>query len=414
MGQAALPRIRERLFLPTWETAPASKDILLDGVPMRTSTLLQALTTVVLLGASCDGDSTPMQVGDVPVQLELVTGALSFPLDLTAPPGDPRLFIAEKGGTIRIIENGALLPAPFLDISALVSNGSEQGLLGLAFHPGYAGNGYFFVDYTDKSGDTQVARYQVSSNPDIADPTPLPIISVPQPYSNHNGGGIAFGPDGFLYVALGDGGSGGDPQNHGQDRTDLLGSLLRLDVDHGSPYAIPSSNPYAGSTSMRQELWNYGLRNPWRFSFDRSTGDLYIADVGQSDREEINVTASSSAGGENYGWRIMEGKTCYNAMTCNRTGLVLPVLDYGHGDGCSVTGGYVYRGSAIPALQGTYFYSDYCEGWVRSLRWQNGRATDLREWPELSGKGNVSSFGQDAAGELYVLVAGGEVYRMVP
>jgi glucose/arabinose dehydrogenase len=381
---------------------------------MRTSTILQALTTTVLLGASCDGDSAPMQGGDVPVRLELVTGALNFPLDLTAPPGDPRLFIAEKGGTIRIIKNGSLLPTPFLDISALVSNGSEQGLLGLAFHPGYAGNGYFFVDYTDKSGDTQVARYQVSSNPDIAGTNALPIISVPQPYSNHNGGGITFGPDGFLYIALGDGGSGGDPQNHGQDRTDLLGSLLRLDVDHGGPYTIPSSNPYAGSTSMRPELWNYGLRNPWRFSFDRSTGDLYIADVGQSDREEINVTASSSAGGENYGWRIMEGKTCYSAMTCNRTGLVLPVLDYGHGDGCSVTGGFVYRGAAIPALQGTYFYSDYCEGWVRSLRWQNGRATDLREWPELSGKGNVSSFGQDAAGELYVLVAGGEVYRIVP
>jgi glucose/arabinose dehydrogenase len=370
--------------------------------------------SMLLLGMSCGSDSS-MQAGDIPVHLEVAASGLSFPLDLTAPPGDSRLFIAEKGGAIRIVKNGSLLSTPFLNISSLVSNGSEQGLLGIAFHPQYASNGFFFVDYTDRAGNTQVARYAVSSNPDSADPnSATPIISVGQPYSNHNGGGLAFGPDGYLYIALGDGGSGGDPQGHGQDRTDLLGSLLRIDINSGSPYSIPASNPYAGHATFRQELWNYGLRNPWRFSFDRSTGDLYIGDVGQDNREEIDVTATGSSGGENYGWNRMEGTACYPGGTCNRSGLVLPALDYNHGDGCSVTGGYVYRGPAIPALQGTYFYSDYCQGWVRSFRYQNGQATSKQEWPTLSGKGNVSSFGQDAAGELYLVVSSGTVYRLAP
>ncbi|MEP7327245.1 MAG: PQQ-dependent sugar dehydrogenase [Gemmatimonadota bacterium] len=380
---------------------------------MRSLPLLQVMTASLLLGMSCRGDSSTPD-GNIPVHLEVAANGLSFPLDVTAPPGDSRLFIAEKGGTIRIVKNGSLLAAPFLDISSLVSNGSEQGLLGLAFHPQYASNGFFFVDYTDQSGDTQVARYKVSGNPDLADiASAAPVIHIDQPYSNHNGGAVVFGPDGYLYIALGDGGSGGDPQGHGQDRTDLLGSLLRLDIN-ASPYSIPPSNPYAGSTTLRQELWNYGLRNPWRFSFDRSNGYLYIGDVGQNNREEIDVTPAPSSGGENYGWNTMEGTSCYPGGTCNRTGLVLPVLDYGHGDGCSVTGGFVYRGSAIPALQGTYFYSDYCEGWVRSFRYQNGEATDKRAWPDLSGKGNVSSFGQDAAGELYLVVSSGTVYRLVP
>ena len=381
---------------------------------MRSLALFRVMTTSMLLGMSCGGDSS-VQTGDVPVHLEVAASGLNFPLDLTAPPGDSRLFIAEKGGAIRIVKNGSLLPTPFLNISSLVSRGGEQGLLGLAFHPQYAGNGFFFVDYTDLAGNTQIVRYRVSSNPDSADPgSATPIINVDQPYSNHNGGGLVFGPDGYLYIALGDGGAGGDPQGHGQNRTDLLGSLLRIDINSGSPYSIPASNPYAGHATFRRELWNYGLRNPWRFSFDRSTGDLYIGDVGQDSREEIDVTASGSRGGENYGWRIMEGNSCYPGGSCNRTGLVLPALDYGHGDGCSVTGGYVYRGPAISGLQGTYFYSDYCEGWVRSFRYQNGQATNKQEWPALSGKGNVSSFGQDAAGELYLLVSSGTVYRLVP
>lgn len=383
-------------------------------VPIMRSLVVQMLATALLLGMSCSGDSSTRN-GDLPIRLETVVAGLDFPLDLTAPAGDPRLFIAEKGGKIRIVKDGSLLSTPFLDISSLVSNGSEQGLLGLAFHPQYPSQGYFFVDYTDRSGNTQVVRYAVSANPDVADPaSATPIISATQPYSNHNGGGLVFGPDGYLYVSLGDGGSGGDPENRAQNRTDLLGSLLRLDINQGSPYTIPGSNPYAGSTAFRKELWNYGLRNPWRFSFDRSNGDLYIADVGQSRLEEINVTPAGSTGGENYGWRIMEGNSCYSGGACNQTGLVQPVLVYGHGDGCSVTGGYVYRGDAIPALQGTYFYADYCEGWVRSFRYKSGAATEKLSWPQLSGKGSISSFGQDAAGELYVLAASGTVYRIVP
>lgn len=376
--------------------------------------VLRTLATSLLLGMSCRGDSATRNT-DIPVRLEVAASGLDFPIDLTTPPGDSRLFIAEKDGTIRIVKDGSLLGTPFLDISPLVSKGGEQGLLGLAFHPQYASNGYFFVDYTDLAGNTQVVRYKVSGNADVADPdSATPILSVAQPYSNHNGGGIVFGADSFLYISLGDGGSGGDPQNHGQDRSELLGSLLRIDINQGNPYSIPPSNPYAGSTSFRPELWNYGLRNPWRFSFDRETGDLYIGDVGQNSREEIDVTPAASTGGENYGWRIMEGLSCYPSGQCDRNGLVLPVLDYGHGDGCSVTGGYVYRGDAIPALKGTYFYADFCEGWVRSFRYQNGTAADKREWPELSGNGNISSFGEDAAGELYVLTASGTVYRMVP
>jgi glucose/arabinose dehydrogenase len=350
----------------------------------------------------------------VNARLEVVASGLTFPLDLTAPPGDSRLFVVEKGGTIRIIRDGNLVRTPFLDISSLVSRGGEQGLLGLAFHPDYAQNGLFVVDYTDTNGDTRVARYRVSNSPDVADTAGVIVLTVAQPYANHNGGAVAFGPDGYLYIALGDGGSGGDPQGHGQDRSELLGSLLRIDVANGNPYNIPSSNPYAQSPSFRHEIWNYGLRNPWRFSFDRQTGDLYIADVGQGDREEVNVAPASSHGGENYGWNIMEGRSCYGSMTCNRTGLVLPVLEYTHSDGCSITGGYVYRGSAIPYLAGTYFYSDYCSGWIRRFRYQNGQATEARSWPNLDPHGNVSSFGQDAAGEVYVLESGGTVYRIAP
>jgi glucose/arabinose dehydrogenase len=372
------------------------------------------LTAAAILGLRCENGVAP-PAGDVAARLELIAQGLDFPVDLAAPPGDSRLFIVEKTGKIRIVKDGAVLAGPFLDLSSLVSGGGEQGLLGLAFHPQYAANGTFVVDYTDRSGNTVVARYHVSSNPDIADPASGNILlPVTQPYSNHNGGAVAFGPDGYLYISLGDGGSGGDPQNHGQDRTDLLGSLLRIDPDNGNPYNIPASNPYAQSTRFRREIWNYGLRNPWRFSFDRQTGDLYIADVGQGELEEIDVAPAGSAGGENYGWRIMEGRSCYNASRCNASGLVLPVLQYSHADGCSVTGGFVYRGQAIPDLEGTYFYSDYCSGWIRSFKYRNGVATEQRSWPDLNPRGSVTSFGQDAQGELYVLVSGGNVYRIVP
>ena len=374
-----------------------------------------SLAAAVLLAMNCDaGPAEPTQ-GSTDVHLQPVVSGLAFPVDMAAPVGDSRLFVVEKGGRIRIIKNGSLLGTPFLDIHTLVSSGSEQGLLGLTFHPQYAANGRFAVDYTDTAGDTRIAVYQVSADPDVADPASgAVVLTVAQPYSNHNGGQVKFGPDGYLYIALGDGGSGGDPQNHGQDRTDLLGSLLRIDVDNGSPYNIPASNPYAQSSTFRRELWNYGLRNPWRFSFDRLTGDLYIADVGQNVREEVDVAPAGGSGGENYGWRLMEASICYNPQNCSTTGLTLPVLDYTHADGCSITGGYVYRGQAIPDLQGTYFYSDYCQGWVKSFRYAGGRATTLRGWPQLDPHGSVTSFGEDGSGELYIMVSSGTLYRIVP
>jgi glucose/arabinose dehydrogenase len=313
------------------------------------------------------------------------------------------------------VKDGAVLASPFLDVSSLISNGGEQGLLGLAFDPQYATNGRFFISYTNRAGDNVLESYQVSADADRAGANGVIRLTVSQPFDNHNGGHIVFGPDGYLYMGIGDGGSGGDPDGHGQDRNDLLGSILRLDVSGANGYAAPAGNPLVGVAGTRDELWNWGLRNPWRFSFDRSTGDLYIGDVGQGSREEIDVStaASGSGKGVNYGWNIMEGTQCYGASSCDMTGLMLPVLDYSHSDGCSVTGGYVYRGAAIPGLAGTYFYSDYCGGWVRSFKYAGGAATEAGSWSALAPGGGVPSFGEDAAGELYVLSAEGGVYRVV-
>ncbi len=349
-----------------------------------------------------------------------VAGGLSQPVFLTHAPGDSaRLFVVEKTGKIRIIRNGTLQRTPFLDLSDSVSTGSEQGLLGMAFSPDYPKSGRFYVSYTSPRGDagggtSVIAGYRVSDQPDLADPASgRTLLTVDQPYSNHNGGMIAFGPDGYLYFGLGDGGSGGDPGGTGQNRADLLGSILRLDVSGAGQYTIPSTNPWARG-EHRRELWNYGLRNPWRFSFDRQTGDLYIADVGQNAREEIDVQLAGSKGGENYGWNILEGFSCYDSGRCDPAGMSPPVLDYGHGEGCSVTGGYVYRGSSITAFRGRYFYGDYCGGWIRSFRFQNGRAEDRQEHPSLKTPGSLTSFGEDAAGELYVLTQNGNVYRLIP
>jgi glucose/arabinose dehydrogenase len=319
-----------------------------------------ALAMIVMLrGCGGDGGTPPSTLtpGTDSVALRLVASGLDFPLYLTAPAGDPRLFIVEKTGRIRIVKNGAVVAAPFLDLSASVSGSSEQGLLGLAFDPQYATSGRFYVDYTDRNGDTRIARFRVSADPDVADPASEEmLLTVPQPYSNHNGGQVAFGPDGDLYIGMGDGGSGGDPQGHGQNPNDLLGSLLRLDVSGPTGYGIPQDNPYAGGGG-RAEVFSIGLRNPWRFSFDRTNGDLYIADVGQNEREEVDVSTAGTGGGRglNYGWNRMEGTACYGASTCDRSGLTLPVMDYTHADGCSITGGYVYRGTALPNLAGTYF-----------------------------------------------------------
>ena len=323
--------------------------------------------------------------------------------------GDDRLFVVEQDGTIRIVQNGAILPQPFLNIDPLVgSGGSEQGLLSMAFHPAYGENGRFFIYYTDNNGGTVVARYQVSANdPNQADPdSAVVLLTLPQPYGNHNGGQLKFGPDDYLYVGLGDGGSANDP----------LLKLLRLDVDFNeSGYAVPATNPFVNDEGSRNEIWAYGLRNPWRFSFDRLTGDLYIADVGQNIWEEVHFQPANSPGGENYGWKIMEGSHCFQAETCDQTGLVLPVVDYQHGAGeCSVTGGYVYRGQQFLSLYGNYFYGDYCSGKVWSLLRQSDGTWVNNQVFGLQGL-FISSFGEDVNGELYLLSYGdGVVHQIQP
>ena len=385
----------------------------------------QPLVAILMAGmimmtfTGCREDAA-RQGSSVSPGLKTVATGLDFPLYLTTAPGDnSRLFIGEKGGIIRIIKNGTLLGTPFLDILNLVSTGSEQGLLGLAFDPNYVTNGRFYVSYTDTAGDSRIVRYLVSGNPDVAQAAPdRVLLTIDQPFANHNGGDIVFGPDGYLYIGMGDGGSGNDPQGNGQDLTDLLGSLLRIDVSPQGDYTVPGDNPFISQPAARPELWDFGLRNPWRFSFDRETGDLYIADVGQNAREEINVAPAAQGRGKglNYGWNIMEGTLCTPGVNpdCSKTGLTLPVLDYDHSSGnCSVTGGYVYRGSAIPEIRGTYFYADYCAGWVKSFVYRNGAATDPKDWESLRPGGNITSFGEDGQGELYILTSQGGVYRII-
>jgi hypothetical protein len=368
-------------------------------------------------GSQFDNETPDPPDGTEPVALQVVASGLILPLDLTAPDGDTRLFIVEKGGTIRIVKDGSLLPTPFLDISAQVSTGSEQGLLGLAFHPQYATNGRFIVHYTDLAGDTRVSGFRVSPDPDVADAaSEVSILAVDQPFSNHNGGQVLFGPDGHLYIMLGDGGSANDPGGRGQSLADLLGSILRVEPLDGGGYAVPPDNPFVSTAGARPEIWSYGLRNPWRVAFDPATGDLYIADVGQSQWEEVDVSPSADGAGRglNFGWNIMEGPECLTDSSCDQDAFELPVLSYDHSDGCSITGGFVYRGAAIPALQGHYFYSDYCRGWVRSFRFENGSAVDQFQWPALAPGSGVPSFGRDATGELYVMSTDGVVFKIVP
>ena len=339
---------------------------------------------------------------------------------VTAPPNDARLFIVDRSGRIRILRDGRLLTLPFLDISGRISTQGEGGLLSMAFHPQFERNGHFFIYYTDFNRNIVVDRYTVSSNADIANPTSaLQIISIAHPaFTNHYGGLVAFGSDGFLYMATGDGGGAGDPLRSGQDFTSLLGKMLRLDVNNASAanrYDIPPSNPYFGMSSRRNEIWASGLRNPWRFAFD--TTGLYIADAGQDRREEINL-ASLTQGGLNYGWNIMEGSLCYAAAVCSQTGLTLPALEYDHGtsniNGCSVIGGYVYRGKAVPELAGRYFYSDFCGGYLKSLH-ATGAGNGVREQTDwnIPDIGNVMSFGRDADGELYIVASDGRIHKII-
>ena len=336
---------------------------------------------------------------------EQVAESLGFPIFVDTPAGDQRLFLVSKDGRIWVRDSGAVLSEPFLDISDLTRNEGEQGLLGLAFDPDYAETGRFFVHYSDNGGNTVLASYLALTDPNRADPDSGRVLfEAGQPASNHNGGMLAFGPDGYLYLALGDGGRSNDAFGNGQRSDTVYGAILRFSID---PFGAAPDNPF-------DEVWAFGLRNPWRFSFD---GDLiYIGDVGQGSFEEINV-ASASAPGLNYGWPITEGLHCFSPATgCDSGGITLPVIEVAHGDGgaCSITGGYVYRGTEIPELTGHYFYSDYCGGWLRSFLWDGSVVTEPTDWTSDVGTvGRITSFGTDASGELYV-TAGESVYKIVP
>jgi glucose/arabinose dehydrogenase len=341
------------------------------------------------------------------ISLTRVAGGFSQPVHVThAGDGSGRIFVVEQAGRIRILDNGVVLPSPFLDISAKLVCCGEQGLLSVAFPPGFAAKGYFYVNYTSTpDGTTVIARYRVSAgDANMADPLDEEVIlTVPQPFANHNGGQLAFGPDGFLYIGMGDGGSGGDPLNNGQSPGTLLGKLLRIDVESGAvPYGIPPTNPFLGMVGYRPEIWALGLRNPWRFSFDPGTGDFYVGDVGQGNFEEIDFQPAGDPGGRNYGWNIMEGDVCYPVGTigCNRTGLALPVFVYDHALGCSVTGGHVYRGSAFPSLQGVYLFGDYCSGRIWGIR-RNGAGWDNA--PLATTTMNITTFGEDEQRNVYVV-----------
>jgi len=351
------------------------------------------------------------------VAVELVAEGLDSPLlVVNAGDGSGRLFVVEQAGRIRVIRDGRLLPDPFLDIRARVSSGGERGLLGLAFDPSYATTGRFYVDYTDRSGNTVVAGL-VAPDPeaDRADPdSEQRVLGIEQPFANHNGGSLVFGPDGLLWIGTGDGGSGGDPFGNGQRLDTLLGKLLRIEPQPapGVPYAIPADNPYARLGGTRPEIWASGLRNPWRFSFDRRSGDLWIGDVGQGSIEEIDRWPAGSKAGPNFGWNVMEGTSCFDPPSgCDKAGLVPPVAEYRHDQGCAVTGGYVYRGSAVPALVGTYLYADFCSGTV----WGLDAAAPAPTPRVLLASGlAVASFGEGEDGELYLAdLAGGRVFRVV-
>jgi uncharacterized protein (TIGR03437 family) len=335
------------------------------------------------------------------IRLEPAATGIPAPTDIqNAADGSGRLFFVQQNGIIRIFRNGALVAQPFLDIRSRTHADGERGLLGLAFPPGFAQKQRFYVDYTDLNGDTVIAQYRVTSNPDVADPaSEIVLLHIHQPFDNHNGGQVRFGPDGYLYIAMGDGGSGGDPMNNGQSLGTLLAKLLRIDVESTpGQVVIPAGNPFVSRSGARPEIWAYGLRNPWRFTFDRATGDLYIADVGQDTYEEIDFQPAGDRGGENYGWNRMEGMHCY-LPGCTTDGLTLPVAEYTHAEGCSIIGGFVYRGRVSPGLRGTYVYGDLCNGTIWGLDRAGGA------WKKrvlLSAAFTITTFGEDEAGEMYV------------
>ncbi|WP_082591481.1 sorbosone dehydrogenase family protein [Duganella sp. Root198D2] len=403
---------------------PATAAPALSPASTMAATLMGAL--LAACGGGGGGDSPPPVTQPEPpkpafaLAVKEVASGLSTPLLLTAPAGDTRRFIVERPGRIRILaSDGSLRATPFLDLTGLLSTDGEGGLLSMAFHPGYAQNGRFFIYYTDKFSNIAIDEVKVSANADIADAGTLKrIITIPHPtYTNHYGGMLAFGADGYLYAGTGDGGGAGDPGGNAQNLDSLLGKLLRLKVDDvvAPLYNVPSDNPFVGQAGKRGEIWAYGLRNPWRFAFDSATASLYVADVGQELREEVNVVPAGLKPA-NYGWNIMEGGSCYNAATCSQQGLTLPVFDYQHGannaNGCSITGGFVYRGTALPELAGRYLYSDYCKGFLKSFLYTNGAVSDSKDWA-VGDIGQVPGFGQDAAGELYITSANGKVYQII-
>lgn len=376
---------------------------------MRRSQELLAFSCALLV-FSCTGAAQPAPAPQL--ALSRIAGGLETPVHVThAGDRSGRLFVVEQAGRIRIIRDGRVLARPFLDIRSKVISGGELGLLSVAFHPRYAANSRFFVNYTTDAGGrlrSVIAEYRVSENADVANPAERILLEIDQPFRNHNGGLNLFGPDGMLYIGLGDGGSARDPFDNGQRLDTLLGKLLRIDVDGSAPYRVPSDNPFVNRAGARGEIWAYGLRNPWRFSFDRANGRLLLGDVGQNRWEEIDIIQR----GGNYGWRIMEGAHCHiPEVGCDQTGLEPPIAEYATGqDGCSVTGGFVYRGSRIPALVGRYVFGDYCSGRIWMLTETRGNRWSMAQ---TLGTGlRISSFGEDQAGELYVVDHAGAVYQL--
>lgn len=366
-----------------------------------------SLTNVPLVQPQNFPDATLFTWKVVVEGLEAPVG-LAYALD-----GTQRLFILEQRGRVRLLDGTGLQPVPFLDITDRVgSEASEQGLLGIAFHPRFAQNGTFYVNYTDRNGDTVIAEYRVSdvTSPSADARTERVLMHIPQPFANHNGGAMAFGPDGYLYLGLGDGGSAGDPMNNAQSLNALLGKILRIDVDQGEPYAIPPNNPFFNGGGL-PEIWAYGLRNPWRFSFDRLTGDLYIGDVGQNQWEEIDFLPRDAKGGINFGWNFFEGNHPYSTKPPEGITLVPPVAEYDHSQGCSVTGGVVYRGSRLPAFQGIYLFGDFCSGSVWGMFYHPTQGWQTRLLFENVAR--IASFGEDEAGEMYIVDYAGRILQLV-
>ncbi len=403
MTSETLSGLTPGLYTVTAQPVLTGQAVMVPTTGTQNATVVAAQTITVTVSYTMQSALSIRLVPVVPA-----SAGLSQPIFLASPPGDmARLFIAERPGRIRIVQNGQLLATPFVDVSGRTSIDGERGLLSFAFHPQFAQTGLVFVHHTDAAtGDIVVERFAVSTNPNVADPnSAIEVIRIAhRTASNHNGGTVAFGADGTFFLSTGDGGGGNERLANPQDVTILLGKMLRLDVST-LPYSIPADNPFGN------EVWARGLRNPFRWAFDRAANRLYIADVGENTFEEVDAVAAGAAG-VNYGWPIMEGTACFLTNPCTTPGLTLPVFEYDHTVGCAIIGGFAYRGNAIPDLQGRYFFSDYCAGFVRSFLLANGQATERVDW-NVPSIGAVLSFGQDANGELYVLAADGNVYQIV-